>query len=750
MIKNYYRDSLHIQHFKPINKNIFPLPPSGWCSWYYYYQEINEDEVKRNANWVAKNLKEYGADLIQIDDGWQGVGHGNNDNRDWTTIDKRFPNGMDKLASYIKNLGMKPGLWLAPHGQSNDSLVHANKNVFLLKNNDSTLSNTWEGKYLVDPSTNESQTYFKNLFATLLRWGYDYFKIDGQPIVVNEYKKYSSQMKNATKEPIELYRKTLNTIRETIGEKRYLLGCWGIPLDGIGIMNGSRTGGDIVPGWEGFKVALKATMKYYFLHNVAWYCDPDVMLLRQPLSIEQARAWATLQGLTGQALLASDRMMDLSNERVEIAKRVFPAVDIRPFDLFPSERNKRIWDLKVNHLDRSYDVVSVFNYSDKNSDYVYIKWTDLGLISNTPIHIYDFWNKEYLGAWEDGISIDLAPTSCRVLTLIPSNENIQLISTSRHITQGWIDIKKIQFDQKKNIFSGESTCIKSDPYELRFVFPKGKNFKIKNATANGLSIEIRNYQGWATIGFTPKKSADVRWQIEFESSDFYRYPVSKPDVLNIEPMGIDGVTVQWDAQYYLNAGYEVYLDGKHLGYTQGTSFGINSVNPHIRHSVAVHSVWEDGTMSKDKAEKQFTLDSLLRNEYNLTELESIRATCGWGTIGNNRSISGTSLSIAGKQFANGIGTHALSVIEYDLRGMFSEFNALVGVDDGSSEKGSIKFIIEADGKELWRSGVMKKSDAPKPVNLSIKGINRFILRVTDAGDGIDYDHADWCDAKVKR
>src|SRR5438105_4954691 len=74
--QNYYKDALHIKYFKPIDKSLFPLPPSGWCSWYFYYQEINEDEVKRNARWLATHLKDYGARYVQVDDGWQGTGHG--------------------------------------------------------------------------------------------------------------------------------------------------------------------------------------------------------------------------------------------------------------------------------------------------------------------------------------------------------------------------------------------------------------------------------------------------------------------------------------------------------------------------------------------------------------------------------------------------------------------------------------------------------------------------------------------------
>lgn len=187
-IQNYYKDSLGVKYFSPVDKSKFPLPPSGWCSWYYYYQEINEDEIKRNAKWIADNLKDFGARYVQIDDGWQGVGHGLGENRDWTTIDKRFAGGMGKLAAYIKSFGLSPGIWLAPHGQSNMNVVDSHPNVFLCKPDGTSAADTWEGKFMVDPSAPETQTYLKNLFTTLSNWGYDYFKIDGQPIVTREFR----------------------------------------------------------------------------------------------------------------------------------------------------------------------------------------------------------------------------------------------------------------------------------------------------------------------------------------------------------------------------------------------------------------------------------------------------------------------------------------------------------------------------------------------------------------------------------
>src|SRR5215471_9162527 len=474
---NYYHDVLGLKFYQPMDKSRFPLPPSGWCTWYYYYSRINAVEVKRNADWIAANLKDYGAQYVQIDDGWQGAG-GREGTRDWTIVNsQRFPNGMAELAAYIKSVGLTPGLWLAPHGQSSTNVVKANQDVFLLKTNGSSASETWEGRYLIDPTTTESQTYFKDLFTRLSGWGYEYFKIDGQPIVVDEYRAKKQFMKNPPdKTAEELYRSTLRILRDAIGPDRYLLGCWGIPTEGAGIMNGSRTGGDIVLGWGGFHVALRATFEHYYLHNIMWYSDPDVLIVRSPLTLEQARVWAALQGLTGQALMSSDRLMDLSEERVDLLRRVYPAADIRPLDLFPAARNKRIWDLKVNHLGRQYDVVGVFDFDDSKSERTWLSWKDLGLASEKPVHVFDFWNKEYLGAWSEGMMVETAPASCRLLTLVPANDRIELISTSRHVTQGWVDLVTLNQNEAGDTFKGTSKLVRNDNYELRFAFPRGTNF----------------------------------------------------------------------------------------------------------------------------------------------------------------------------------------------------------------------------------------------------------------------------------
>ncbi|MDQ2920981.1 MAG: NPCBM/NEW2 domain-containing protein [Acidobacteriota bacterium] len=752
VIKNYYRDTLGVKYFKPVDKSVFSLPPSGWCTWYYYYQQINEKEVKQNARWIAENLKDYGAQYVQIDDGWQGTGRVST--RDWTNVSDKFPGGMSGLASYIKSLGLTPGIWLAPHGQSNEALVKKNPGIFLLKPDGASASETWEGRFLVDPSTPESQAYLKDLFTKLSGWGYEYFKIDGQPVVAEEYKIKKASMKNPSDDTTGLYRQTLESIRAAIGPNRYLLGCWGMPIEGVGIMNGSRTGGDIVLGWKnGFMTALRATMQNYYLHNVAWYTDPDVMLVRSPLTLDQARAWATLQGLTGQAVLGSDRMMDLSEERVELLRRVYPAVDIRPLDLFPSERNKRIWDLKIKHLDRSYDVVGLFNFDEGRSEQISLNWRELGLPENTLVHVYDFWNKEYLGAWENGMTVDLAPTSTRVLTLLPSTNEIQLISTSRHITQGWIDLVALSHNDAAKSFTGKSNVIKDDPYELRFVFPRGKNFRIKSATARSsagnLTVKNSNHQGWAIAQIICPRTTQVSWSVAFERGDSYHYPVREPANLWAEHADLDGVNLKWSAQYYLNVGYQVFLNGTLLGYTPNNAFPLRGLDPEATYTAEVRTVWEDGTTSERKAELKFTIKSLLPRGLFLSTIDPVRPGIGTRGIELNRALSGRPLSIGGQRFEAGIGTRANSEIEYDLKGLFDTFSALVGVDDGNNnERASVEFVVLGDGKELWRSGVLKKSDGAKPVRIDITGVQRLVLRVTGGGDTSGRTQSDWSEARI--
>jgi alpha-galactosidase len=138
-----------------------------------------------------------------------------------------------------------------------------------------------------------------------------------------------------------------------------------------------------------------------------------------------------------------------------------------------------------------------------------------------------------------------------------------------------------------------------------------------------------------------------------------------------------------------------------------------------------------------------------RLEIPLSSLDLTFMDQGYGRPHADKSVTNTTMAIAGKKFATGVGTHASSRIDIDMKRKPAGFTSWVGIDDASAQSGSAEFIIKGDTTILWRSGIMKKGDPDKKADLEIIKVKVLSLIVTDGGDGIDYDHADWAGATFK-
>ncbi|NMM55508.1 NPCBM/NEW2 domain-containing protein [Paenibacillus aquistagni] len=132
----------------------------------------------------------------------------------------------------------------------------------------------------------------------------------------------------------------------------------------------------------------------------------------------------------------------------------------------------------------------------------------------------------------------------------------------------------------------------------------------------------------------------------------------------------------------------------------------------------------------------------------LSDMDWFSATTGWGTIQKDHSVDGNTLKLNNKTYAKGLGTHAHSEIVYKLNGQYTSFAALVGVDNEVGTVGSVEFQVVVDNQVLFSSGVMHNDMEPKEVNVNLSGKNELKLIVTDGGDGINSDHADWVNARL--
>jgi hypothetical protein len=128
---------------------------------------------------------------------------------------------------------------------------------------------------------------------------------------------------------------------------------------------------------------------------------------------------------------------------------------------------------------------------------------------------------------KDAIAATLPPHACQILALRPMLDHPFIISTSRHVTQGMIDVTNEHWDPATRTLSGISRVVGGDPYELRIACANAASLRITKATANApqarpsdLTIAL-GAQGQAQGGgfratiSSPYDAAGVFWQITF-------------------------------------------------------------------------------------------------------------------------------------------------------------------------------------------------------------------------------------------
>ncbi|MFE3941913.1 NPCBM/NEW2 domain-containing protein [Streptomyces sp. NPDC059118] len=138
----------------------------------------------------------------------------------------------------------------------------------------------------------------------------------------------------------------------------------------------------------------------------------------------------------------------------------------------------------------------------------------------------------------------------------------------------------------------------------------------------------------------------------------------------------------------------------------------------------------------------------------LSDLPQLSAANGWGPVekdtsnGESGAGDGNPLTIGGTVFTKGLGVHADSAVEFYTGGACRTVTAQVGVDDEKGTKGTVAFEIWADGTKAASTGVLTNAMPALPVTADVSGAQVVRLVVTDGGDGVDSDHADWADLRI--
>src|SRR5262249_11221249 len=78
----------------------------------------------------------------------------------------------------------------------------------------------------------------------------------------------------------------------------------------------------------------------------------------------------------------------------------------------------------------------------------------------------------------------------------------------------------------------------------------------------------------------------------------------------------------------------------------------------------------------------------------------------------------------------------------------STFESDVGVDDEVGSNGSVIFQVWGDGVKFFDSGLMTGGVQRQSVSLDVSSVNEMRLMVGAGPDDMNYDHADWANARL--
>ncbi len=756
-----------------------PPHPAGLCTWYMekFAGACDEQHVAELASYAAENLKPFGFDFVQIDDGWQeGIG-GNGPCKNFTTHrpSGNYPSGMKAIADKISNLGLTPGIWFMPFaGTASDPYFKDHQDWFATGTNGLPYETRWGGTCL-DMTHPGARDHLSGIVDNIAhKWGYRFFKMDGfwtgsaTPLTyVNDgYRPDSigdATFANPDKTNIEALREGTKLIRKTAGPNVFLLGCcvsqnmrsFG---GSFGLLDAMRVGPDTGAGNIG---AVHAS-RLWFLNGRVWWNDPDCVSVREARPLEQARLNASFTAIADDLFYNSDWLPDLSPERLDILRRCMPAhgAVARPVDVFDNQP-ARVWHVSDMHNTNRRDVVALYNW-DKRRATMSCPLKRIGLAPAKEYVGFDFWAGKFLAPFKDELRADLPPGgSCRIMAIRPIADHPQVISTSRHVTQGMIDLLEEKWNAPA--LEGVSRLVGADPYELRVVVPTGKNswslqavkVSSEDETA-GVRAEFR--QDGPRIRVTLRGSAnrDVRWKMLFAPSSIRADVPMQPRNLKAKDDGQE-LTVTWD-----ETGAEAYRVTQGDGMTATiptAAYRSSDFQRGVTTKYSVQAIGWDGSLSTassiEVTPEKFIAPPLppLPDIYFDTLPIKEKSTLP-GKLGINKSVSDKPLTVGGQTYKKGLGVYAPSLLVYEIPRNAKRFVAGAGLAV-IDKRASVVFEIYGDVKEMGETPVLLGRSpvlSPKTItswsfDLPLDARYREIrLVVTDAGDGNAGDEANWVNA----
>ncbi|MEI8291148.1 MAG: alpha-galactosidase [Verrucomicrobiota bacterium] len=530
-----YADAIRKQY------NIHLREPSAvYCSWYAekHGQAGDEKSTVELAKFVAKELKPFGLGVVQIDDEWQDGPKPNGPRRGFDRVRTNGPyaHGIAPVAAAVEKEGLTFGLWWLPFARNyQDPEYRDRQDWFVKRDNGKPFDTAWGGTCLdlTHPDVQAQLTRIARLYRH--DWGVKYYKMDGlwtgaacEQIYVNDgYKDdhfgNNQPFRNPLVSNVESYRNGLKLLRQAAGDDVFFSGCCIAQnmreLSAIGLVDSMRIGPDYNADKQGIRTGPIRGSRLYFLNGRVWWNDPDPAKVRAShaassadaaatgaVTLEAARLGASWVAIAGQFFLVSDWLPDLPAGRLDVLKRTVQMhhAIARPVDYFDNFL-PTTWLVTATNGTVRRDVIGLFNWNT-NAQTLGATLGQSGLDPARTYYAFDFWGNSLLPDITNSFAYELPPASCKIIAVRAAERHPVLLSTSRHVTQGIVDVTGEKWSG--NTLSGVSQVIAGDAYELRLRVPVGWKFDSASAPAT-------ESPGFVRITLRSDKTQKMKWSASF-------------------------------------------------------------------------------------------------------------------------------------------------------------------------------------------------------------------------------------------
>jgi hypothetical protein len=518
-----------------------PPKPGVYCTWYHRNLTgsgaSTEKALLENAVFAKEHLQPFGLNVFQIDDHWQALTGAETKNKGpiktFAETNENYPAGMAQTANHLQKEGFVPGIWYMPFA---GDLNNPTFNPAIFAKDKATggpfEDDRWSGT-TIDATSPLGEAFLRERFKRIHDWGYRYIKIDGLHIGAPCHNIYvnrsfdgktfaDAQIHNSETTFIEGYRHGLEILREE-NPGTFILGCSATqnmisfaPV--FGTIDAMRVGPDndgaLRGSWKHTIRGADFAGNLWFLNNRVWYNDPDPFYVRETNPLNKAQWMASWLAVSGAMNTTSMQYSKLAPERLDLIKRTLPAhnLNARPVDILESKQ-PQIWKVENDRM----CILGLLNWEEGKETTIDYAFARMGLDPATSYDAFDFWDNRYLGTMKGRLHTTLEGARCQVLALRETVDHPQLLSTSRHITQGLIDVVSEVWNPRKRELDGTSNVVANDPYEMRIVCPNGfQALEIKVDDKKAEISAIEQAEGLARVTITPAATGCLDWKIGFK------------------------------------------------------------------------------------------------------------------------------------------------------------------------------------------------------------------------------------------